>query len=460
MTDDLPPDMGDIPPPPIDFFAEKVKRRAASGDNEKLSKSELYYQIIAKMNDAPFAPADWPRFPRTFHFVADRAGRKAVLEELAGGIVAYRDQNVVADSILQYCWESIPWVPGARRVDYEAAARCRNMWLGMTRPLPRRPEVLLEHSHPGLTFKRLPFDAPPSTPLAAPPHFEALLGRMSDPMSVCAFIGSLFYPESDRQQYLYLYGEGGDGKGALMRFLHAIFGDAATSLSPPSRFGDKFWNFNTYGKRLGLFYDCEDWDWFRSSHFKSLTGGDPILFEEKGRSGFTDVSDLKVIAASNSKPNVSSQSSDMRRLIFVSCKPVPEDERVPHYDRLLLAEAEDIIRTCKAIYLERCPSHKAIPVAQALEVAWEAESYYIDLFNSHYVQAPGCEIAANLVRQVLKEDGIRSNQEVSRVKAVWGRAFGVTYVERQRCNYYVGMATRQDFTKTDPPTKGNDGGRS
>jgi hypothetical protein len=294
-------------------------------------------------------------------------------------------------------------------------------------------------SQPGLTFKRLTFDAPPAASLSPSPTFERLMDRTSDPEAICAYIGSLFYPEADRQQYLYLYGEGGDGKGALMRFLHGIFGDAGASLTPPTKYGDKFWNFNVYGKRLGLFYDCEDWNWFGSSHFKSLTGGDPILFEEKGRMGFTDTPNLKFIAASNAKPNISSQASDLRRLIFASFKPLPDGERDIDFERKLMAEAKEIVSLCKGIYLDRCPDHRSLDVAPAKDVAWEAESYLIDLFNAHFVASSECEIPAAQVREILKKDGLRDNREIGRAKDVWARVFGVAYVERNKKNFYRGM---------------------
>lgn len=426
---------------PIDINKGKAIRAKTKPVADKIGKNDIFRQIVMKMNGDPFAPPDWPEFSEKFHVVVDHAGRKAVLEEDQSGIVSYRDRDVVASAILNYCWDKIAFIPGAR-IDAETAGKVRNMWIGLTKPLPDRPALFLEKSTPGLTFKRLDFDAPPAESFDPPPAFERLLDRTSDPHAICAYVGSLFYPEADRQQYLYMYGEGGDGKGALMRFLHGIFGEAAASLTPPPKFGDKFWNFNVYGKRLGLFYDCEDWNWFKSSHFKSLTGGDPILFEEKGRMGFTDTPSLKFIAASNAKPNISSQASDLRRLIFVAFEPLPEGERHVGFEALLLAEAQPFISMCKAIYLARCPGHEAIDVPQAIEVAWNAESEYVDLFNAHFVDSKECEIPADQVRRILREDGVKNTAEIQRIKDVWARLFGVTVVRRKKGFVYQGMGLR------------------
>jgi hypothetical protein len=423
---------------PIDFGKEKAKRAKKS---DKLKKPELFQQIVLKMNRHRLAPRDWPEFPRRFHFNADRSGRKTILEELAEQIVVYRDRDLVADAILQYCWELIPHIPGATDVDYQGASKCRDMWLGLTPALREQPRVLSEKSHVGLTFKRLPFDAPAVPPSIPPPHFEALLARFSKPMAVCAYIGSLFYPDADRQQYLYLYGDGGDSKGTLMRFLHNIFGDAAQALSIPGQNGDKFWNFALYGRRLGLFYDTDASDWFRKAHFKSLTGGDPQWFEEKGRMGFTATPTVKFIVSSNFKPRVSGSAADMRRLIYVECQQVPEDQRQTNFENTLLEEAPAIISTCKAVYLEMCPKGAAIPCEGDTEIAREAEAHYIDVFHEHF-ELGNCELPAATVRSLLRKSGFSDN-DISTVKSVWKRIFGVEVVRHNAANFYSGMGLKR-----------------
>jgi hypothetical protein len=410
---------------------------------DKLSKSELFYNIIAKMNRDKLGALDIPDFPRQFHVVEDNFGRKAYLEELPGKIVAHRDRDAITDAILRYCWEKIPHVEGAALLA-EDGVRCRNLWASLTPPLAKKPIAVAELSEEVLTFKRLPFDAPPSFD-KVPQHFETMLARMSNPYAVCAFIGSLFYPESNRQQYLYLRGDGGDGKGALMRFLATLFGDAATSLTPPGRFGDKFWNFNIYGKRLGLFFDCADWGFFGSPHFKSLTGGDYLNYEEKGRTGFTGPSSCKFIAASNDKPNVSSQDADMRRLIYIECQTVPREQQVENFENLLQSEAKDIVGMCKSIYLRDCKNHGPIPVEKAVDVALESESRYLDLFSQYFEMAPDCSVPGSAVMAVFKENGIRSTHEMQKVKGIWERNFGVKVQHLQKGTIYRGMAQRAMF---------------
>ncbi len=424
-----------------DLGEEKRKRQKKSG-GDKLGKSELFRQIIAKMNRDPLAPPDWPDFPRRFHYVSDRTGRKAILEEFADEVIGYRDRDLVADSVLQYCWNQIPWVPGATGIDWEGAVKCRNMWLGLTPPLPAPPRVLSEKNQRGLTFKRLPFDVPTDGQRMTPPKFEGLLARFSKPLAVCAFIGSLFYPEADRQQYLFLQGHGGDSKGTLMRFLHMLFGDAAQSLHIPARDGDKFWNFSLYGKRLGLFYDTDPTDWFSKAHFKSITGGDPQPFEEKGRMGFTATPTVKFIVASNFKPQVSGGRADMRRLLHVFCKSVPDADRQSNFENVLMQEAPEIIAVCKEIYLEQCPKHAAIPCEEAREIAFATEAKYLDVFHRYFVIEPGSALRGETVRECLKLGGIVSDNEVGRLKATWERELGLAIDHGNQGTVYRGVALR------------------
>ncbi len=408
-------------------------KRRNSGD--EITQAEYFRLVAQKMNGA--GPANWPAFPRRFLVVADEAGRKSILEQLDGEIVRHVDPSVVADAAYGYCWTHLPHEPKTSKLDSEKVDKLRNVWLRCACPIAMPPPVR-EKSEPGLTFMRLEFDAPAGRDGPTPPLFEALLSRCTQPMALCAFIGSLFYPEADRQQYLYLHGDGGDGKGALMRLLFELFGRAAAALEPPTR-GDRFWNMNLFVKRLAIFFDCADWGWFGSPRFKSLTGNDPLMFEAKGRSGFTARPTFKIIAASNTKPDVSSQRADMRRLIFIEVKPFsgPED---PQYEAKLRAEAAAIVRQCKAIYQEQCPGHGPIPVEHAKDVALEAESEYLNIFYGNFTPVAGCNVSGEAVRSVLQKAGIASCQAIRKVKEAWLRQVpGLTIKHTARGTRYEGI---------------------
>lgn len=412
----------------------------------KLKVAELQHFIALKMMDSPLAPRSWAKFPHKFHVYSDRVGKKAVLEEVSPGLVEYRDEIFVTDTIIKYCYGPLAATPNAA-FSHKQAVACKNLWFGLVKGIEQTPFAVAEKSAPGLAFRRLPFDAPAEDPIETPLRFEEFLSRCSQPDVLCAFIGSLFYPEADRQQYLYLYGEGLDGKGSLLRMLFHVFGSAYQSLQPKGR-DDRFYNMKIYGKRLVAFPDCDDMRFFSSPDFKSLTGNDPVYFEDKGRMGFSDIPMCKFIAASNHRPNITSQRSDLRRLIFIDVKPVTAGTVVPNFEKLLLAEGERIVRVCKAAYLRLCPDHGTIPCDSAEEVAFESEGDYLEMFGKYF--NPGTDddnVMGADVRTVLRREGIKSPKEQRHVREIWARQFNLAVKHTKRGNVYCGLKWRPDAFK-------------
>lgn len=375
-----------------------------------------------KMNRHEDGPG-WPDFETKFHVLVDDIGRKTILEEYGDRLVGYRDDVAVVDAIAKYCHEKLTEVPGSD-LQHNSLVAVKNLWLALTRPLKEKPAPVAELSFPGLTFQRLPFDAPAGIPAAPTPCFGDFLKRCSQWRPVAAFIGSLFYPEADRQQYLYLYGQGNDGKGALMRVLWKLFGPAGVSLEPKGK-DDRFWNMKLFGRRYVMFPDCEDFEFFSSPAFKSLTGNDPIFFEDKGKPGFTAIPTCKIIVGSNHKPNITSQRSDLRRLIFVEVESVPEEDVDARYEAELFKEAAGFLSLCKHVYLEDCPSHGPIKCEKATHISAEAEERYLSIFQRHFAVDKASKLRADRIHYVLKKEGIFSNKDVSKLKSAWARAFGV-----------------------------------
>lgn len=445
----------------IDLNQKRQRKRPKADAGP--TKDEIYEAVAARMNGRP-AGRGWPAFPRRYHFVRDEAGRKAFLLEVRNGVVQHVIRQAIEDSILEYT-RAIAITQNAA-LGPRDAENCARIWAATTTPITPAPIALAEASAPGYAFARLSFDAPPDAG-DPPARFASFLERSSQPLAIAAFIGSLFYPEADRSQYLYLYGQGRDGKGSLLRFLYKLLGSACQSLQPPGKEGDKFWMMKTYGKRLVFLPDCDSPKFFASPAFKSLTGGDPVYFEEKGVMGFTAIPTCKVIAASNVKPLITSQISDQRRIIYAEMGTVPADEAQPGFENVLLEDAAAIISWCKAVYLSQAPRHGPIKCDAAEQLAAEAEEGFASLFHKHFdVAGPTDWVRGDRVREVLRRDGIRSDQEINRLKAAWERIFGVTARKmsggRGGCMAYFGMRySPKDYepmTREQVPAESGDSG--
>lgn len=427
------PDISEAPVAEVtDLGEERKKRKAKKSGEQKSTQSEIFYQLIQKMNRDPLAPDDWADFPERYHVLADDLGRLRVLEEKSDRTVTLRVDSAVTNSILRYCYKNLTAVYGAD-LSHASAEGCRKLWLALTNCADVDPVTLVEQSDPRLAFSRLNFDAPVAHDdewgaVVVPPlptYFGEIIGRCDQKDALCAFIGSLFYPEADRQQYCYVQGNGFEGKGALLQFLYGLLGPAAESLQPPK--GDaRFWNMRIYGKRLVMFSDCEDFRFFSSPELKTLTGGDPIYFEAKGESGFSDIPMCKLLAASNFDPVISTQLSDLRRLIHVKISPIPGQKVIPRYDQLLLAESAAIVSYCKAIYEKLCPDHGPIPCIAAMDLAVESEDFYLSIFHRYFEVAPQDYFATgHAVLSCLQQTSLHRGADIAKMKGSWERNLGV-----------------------------------
>ncbi len=213
--------------------------------------------------------------------------------------------------------------------------------------------------------------------------FNELLGRVTNHHALKCFIGSLLNENSDMQQYVWLHGKGENGKGALSRFLHKVFGEAYSSQIPPLS-GDKFWTSMILGKRLVVFPDCNNQGFVTSGLFKSLTGGDPVRCEQKQQPAFTRIMTAKYLFLSNERPNLSSEKADQRRIIYCEVGQITVDAD-PKYEAKLWLEGGAFLASCMVAYAEACPENGQIPidktnknladwvstVEEPFETAWE-----------------------------------------------------------------------------------------
>lgn len=105
-------------------------------------------------------------------------------------------------------------------------------WVSVTPSLPAIPKIVAEKDFAGLCFHRLPFNF--EREKKPTPIFDEFFSRCTNAKAIKAWIGSLLYDNASRQQYVWLHGEGGDGKGSLTRFLQAILGPSYASTVVPT----------------------------------------------------------------------------------------------------------------------------------------------------------------------------------------------------------------------------------
>lgn len=246
--------------------------------------------------------------------------------------------------------------------------------------------LTLEKSEKGFCFHRLPFDIPrpdwlkelgegnaerlakvklkiEAGELGETPVFDELISRMTNADAVRAFIGSLLDEKANRAQMLFMYGEGRNGKGRLIKALGKLFEGAHTASSVLAA-KSPFFMADIVNARLLTFGECDDYRFPISDLMKGITGDDRHTINIKNRPQFMADIRCRVIFASNVKPSVKRSLSNTRRIIFTEIEPLPDSTRLMSegvYDGKLWDEAERWLSKCWAYYVAQCPDRGEIP---------------------------------------------------------------------------------------------------
>ncbi len=242
---------------------------------------------------------------------------------------------------------------------------------GRTEPFP----ILVWRSDPRAALHRVAFDPAPSP--APTPLFDELLGRMTNTAALRAWIGSLFDERSQRQQYVWIYGKGETGKGALVRALKKVLGPVARNGDAPAKGAvSQFWTSGLLGTRLAVFADSDQPDFVTTGLFKSLTGEDDVRVEIKGGAILSLNLAVKFLFTSNEKPSLTGNSFDSRRVVYCSVEEPASRYAGADYEAALGAELADFVSACWRHYLEVTGGNPRAVLASdnSVEVARVAEA--------------------------------------------------------------------------------------
>ena len=320
-------------------------------------------------------------------------------------------------------------------------SRAITIWRRETEKLWQEPEPFA-FAGDELTFKR--FDsAPTEGPFAA---WQEFLSRLSDPDAFMAFVWSCFEKQNRSRQYVWLRGDGQDGKSVVLGTLAEVFGPAAMALTNGHlKHAGQFLNSAIYGKRMVVYSDCKDPKFGMREFVRNWTSGDPVPVEFKHQTPFMAVLRVKLFVASNPQPDLTSQVADTSRMILIEVAPT-ETKDDPTWAARLKAELPAFLWACREVYQALCPKHGNIPIAETTKelledatVAFEETSH--DIFDVYFEVAPGEKVAAKVVANILESKGM-SNDQKGDFKAFLERKHGVKYARTGEGRWYVGMRAK------------------
>lgn len=149
------------------------------------------------------------------------------------------------------------------------------------------------------------------------------------------------------KKVLFLVGEGNTGKSQIKKLIENILGNENISTTDLKQLNERFGTSSIYQKRL---VGCNDMSYQRISDmslFKSLTGGDKIMFEFKSKTSFPALFKGAFWFNCNELPLFGGDKGEWvyERILPINCgHAVPEEERDPHLFEKLWEEKNTIIR--------------------------------------------------------------------------------------------------------------------
>lgn len=438
---------------------EKARRKTTGTPRDKLTES----QLCRILSDAVrLMPTRLPEFPKRFLVLEPKPGISIPLLVHDDESVTITTRSDIANEIARYCDGPLSNKPEFT-IKPKLAREAADYFLSVQQPTdPEEIKTTRWMDEPGLTYRRLPW----KKETGDTPTWNKLLTRMSNNQAFIDWIGSLFFAEAHRHNYIWIYGEGSDGKGAINRFLKEVFGTAYRSKTPPTtdRSGsvDKFWAYNLISARLAVFPDCENTTFTTSGFFKSLTGGDPVEVEAKGSMGFT--ADLKTRYAifANCKPAIMSAKSDIRRIIYCEMEPTEQDWK--GVEKAMWEEGGYFLSQCIDNYLSKYPEHGPLQTDNSalFGVIAENEQHLENFFDEYFeLRDRSCYATAKEMSTAAALVWPRQRKPYSQFLAWLKRVHGIqVHVERtgsdmERRYYGIGrkrVAHAQNSSRFEPPT--------
>lgn len=280
-------------------------------------------------------------------------------------------------------------------IDFDQCKKVAKRWVSTRKKSLPEPKSIVFLSDPELAFGRLPFDPLSNTSTIWPatdfPILNASLGRMTNADAFCAWVGSLFFPDSNRKQAIWLWGQGDGGKSFWQDVLSFLVGGshAVADLSASILKSD-FWKTAVVGKNLVLIREAEA-KFLKNGEFKGLLGDSSHQINPKGKDFFTVNLRCFALFASNERPSFPNDSGIKNRIISCKVEPIPEAEQLGRQILLekIQPELQSFVSYCMSMYVANGPGKIKVQDHSDLQEAIEMyDSGYHSLFDKLFLLDP------------------------------------------------------------------------
>lgn len=200
-----------------------------------------------------------------------------------------------------------------------------------------RPAALLQHSPRWFSPTALDF---PFDPAATCPRWDAFIGRNLDYDSEKAdmlqeWFGLCLTVDTSYQRFLFLEGEGSNGKSVVCAALTAVLGIDNVSHVSLEMFGKDFVLTQTLGRLANIAAEVGEIDRMAEGYLKSFTAGDRMTFNRKNKPLIEAQPTARLVLSANNRPRFSDRSEGIwrRMLILPLTVTIAPEERVYGMDK-------------------------------------------------------------------------------------------------------------------------------
>ena len=251
--------------------------------------------------------------------LADGEGPPPKVQKITKGMIGNVEMALASMTVWPGTIEPPAWWDG-REWKRRNLISLSNGLLDLDALFEGKADVLLPHTPRWFSPTCLPY---PFDPDADCQRWLAFLGRNLEGDAeridlLQEWSGYCATPDTARQKFLALEGEGSNGKSVYCAALEAMLGSPNCSHVPLEVFGERFQLTATLGKLTNIASEVGELDKAAEGFLKSFTSGDPMQFEQKYKPTFSAVPTARLVLATNNRPRFSDRSGGLwRRMILM-----------------------------------------------------------------------------------------------------------------------------------------------
>lgn len=270
------------------------------------------------------------------------------------------------------------------------------------------------------------------------------------------FLGYILYPSNKFERFLWLTGQGSNGKSVLLQVMANLAGSDNTSWVHLDRLNSNAVRANLEGKSLNISAEMNSDGTLADGHLKSITSGEPVDAEAKYKMPYVFKPKVKLVAATNQLPRLKDTSGGFaRRAVIISFNRIFSlAERDANLGLALAAEQPGILAFAVEGLTRLLKRGHFVPPPSSEEIlqAYRTESCSVAMFNRDAMEPSEEGTAVGLLYEKYREFCATNGFSPTNV-SIFGRRLtelGVTTLRKSTGRPIRAAKLRVNFEADDP----------